>query len=87
MNLDYEEYLPFLEKTNLSMIEKQDVIQTIWGFVESNIDIALGDLLVQSCGYNKNNDSGNRLQVVELNKLNELFNEISANDDIYKRKA
>lgn len=87
MKLNYEKYLPFLEESNLSMIEKQEVIQTVWGFIESNIDIAFGDHPVQSCGYNKNNDSGNRIQVIESNKVNELFNQTSSNDDVYKRKA
>ncbi len=40
MNLDIEKYLPLLEEPELSRERKEEIIRTVWGVMESQVDSA-----------------------------------------------
>jgi len=42
MNLDVKKYLPFLEELELSRERKEEIIRTVWGIMESQVDLAFG---------------------------------------------
>ena len=47
MNLDVEEYLPYLDDLDLSQEKKIEIIKTVYGLMQSQVDAAFGTHPVQ----------------------------------------
>lgn len=66
MKLDVEKYLHHLDDPNLSREQKEQIIRTVWGFMESFVDQAFGLHPVQQiCGNSANGNLQNLTQTVD----------------------
>jgi len=69
MVLDIEDYLYHLEGLNLTLEEKEEIIRTVWGLMESVVDKAFGLHPVQlSCGYVSNDNLPKAVPIIESKK-------------------
>ncbi len=59
MLLDIKKYLHYLDGLDLSPAQKEEVIRTVWGFMESSADQVFGQHPVQQC---RESDSHKTLQ-------------------------
>jgi hypothetical protein len=48
MKLDLEKYLPMADRFDMSLAQKEEMIRTIWGLMESCVDQAFGVHTVQN---------------------------------------
>ena len=89
MTFDLEKYLPFLEGIDAPLSHKEEMLRSVWGIMESQVDQAFGLHPVQCCKQSKKTlpmKPSNGLESDEA-KMVSMFNSVSANDDMYKRKA
>jgi hypothetical protein len=57
MGLSLQKYFPYLDGLDMSAAEKEDIIRTVWGLMESQVDQAFGRHPVQAIrGYISNDN-------------------------------
>jgi len=84
MILDSEKYLPFMEGLELSRERKEEIILTVWGIMESQVDQAFGLHPIQLCTENKRkNISQTAIPKIESKEASTIakFNFASENPD------
>lgn len=89
MKFELEKYLPLMEGLDASMQQKEEMLRTVWGMMESQVDQAFGMHPVQNCMESKKTLpklSDHNLESIETTTVSS-FNAATANDDTYKRKA
>ena len=60
MPLDFEKYMPYLDKFDMPREHKEQIIRTVWNFMGEQVDVAFGQHPVQlACEYNKKTLSSN----------------------------
>ena len=69
MKPDLEEYLPYLEGSDMNEAQKAEFIHTVWTIMESFVDRAFGQHPGQQCpGIEPNRDSNGAEDRVALGK-------------------
>ena len=89
MNFELDKYLPFMEGIDAPLSHKEEMLRTVWGIMESQVDQAFGLHPVQCCKEIKKTlpkTSVSGLESIETTIV-PAFNTVSANEDTYKRKA
>lgn len=89
MNLKLDKYLPFIEDIDAPLSDKEAMLRTVWGIMESQVDQAFGLHPVQCCNRKKKllpKTQPKGLDSIETKTVS-TFNNVSSNDDSYKRKA
>ncbi len=89
MNFDLEHYLPFLEGVDATLLQKEEMLRTVWGMMESQVDQAFGLHPVQTCQQDKIKLPITPALDLESSEITTVssFNTVSANTDMYKKKA
>lgn len=89
MNFDLDKYLPFLDEIDLPLSQKEEMLRTVWGMMESQVDQAFGVHPVQSCMKTKKTLP--KTSVLDLESINtatvSAFNKVAANEQTYNRKV
>ena len=78
-----------MEGIDASLSHKEEMLSSVWGIMESQVDQAFGLHPVQCCKQTKKTlpkSPSNGLESDEAKTVS-MFNSVSANDDTYKRKA
>lgn len=70
MNLDLDTYLVFLEDIDIARGRKIEMIETVWGLMESHVDQAFGLHSAQNCGYLERHDSQSGHRTLDSKKAN-----------------
>ncbi len=89
MKFEPEKYLSLMEKVDLPVSQKEEMLRTVWGIIESQVDQAFNMHPVQICQNNQkslSNTTHNTLESIEMTTVSS-FNQVSANDGAYRRKA
>ena len=78
MSADYEKYQKYVRDYDLTKIQREELIQTVWGVMESFVDTAFGLHPVQQCReYLSDGDLQSPAGRVKLFSLSNCFKSVA----------